>query len=224
MAEAVLLVEEFQTWIYLILLIAGLIYLRSSISWLGERNRAIYGLERDQAWRGLTRSLAMLVLILVAGVATFLIATVAGPAVPLAARPTSLPTISLLTSESEAEPSELEATALPLGTLDASACLNDQATISSPAQGDDLSAVVEIVGSANIPSFAFYKIEYRNTSSDAPWRAISAGTEPVIDGQLGTWDTSLVLSDFYHLRLVVTDTAGNAPQPCTIQIRLLREG
>jgi hypothetical protein len=223
MAEAVLLVEEYQSWIYLILIIAGLVYLRSTLSWFGERNRAIFGLERDQATRGFTRSLSMLILVLVAGVATFLIATFAGPAVPVAVRPTQIPTISLLSSESEAEPSDLEATAFPLGTLDANACLNEQATMSTPAEGDDLSGVIEIEGSANISNFAFYKLEYRSTSSDAVWRAISAGTTPVVDNLLGTWDTSLVLSDFYHLRLVVTDTAGNAPQPCTIQIRLLRE-
>jgi hypothetical protein len=223
MAEAVLLVEEFQSWIYLILIVVGLIYLRNTINWISERNRAIFGLERDQATRGLSSSIAMLVLVAVAAVATFLVATFAGPAVPVASRPTPVPTISLLSSDSEIAPSDTEATPMPLGTLDASLCLNEQATISSPTAGEDLSGVVEIVGTANILNFAFYKIEYRSTSSDAIWRAISAGTDSVIENELGTWDTSLVLSDFYHLRLVVTDTAGNAPQPCTIQIRLLRE-
>lgn len=223
MAEAVLLVEEFQAWIYLILFVFGTIYLRNTIRALGERNRAVFGLEREQANRGLTRAFAMLLLVVVLGVVTFLVANFAGPAVPITSRPTAVPTISLLSEEVDIPLSEIEPTPIPLGTLDASACLNAEATIVSPTEGEDLSGVIEITGTANIPNFAFYKIEYRSTSSDQAWRAISAGTEPIVESELGVWDTSLVLSDFYHLRLVVTDTEGNAPQPCTIQIRLVRE-
>ena len=83
--------------------------------------------------------------------------------------------------------------------------------------------VVEITGTANIENFAFYKIEYLSTEPGSIWRAISAGTEPVLDDVLGTWDTSLVPTGDYRFRLVVTDTAGNAPLPCAVQIRVLRE-
>jgi hypothetical protein len=47
------------------------------------------------------------------------------------------------------------------------------------------------------------------------------GTAPIQQGDLGTWDTRLVVPGEYALRLVVTDTVGNAPQPCVILVRVL---
>jgi hypothetical protein len=165
----------------------------------------------------------MLTFVAVVALSTFLVATFLVPAVPLAARPTPLPTISLLL------------TVTPIGTLagevggapaaaatpDQAGCLNTAATITSTISGTELRGRVEIVGTADIASFAFYKIEVRSADPDSTWKAITAGTETREDGVLGLWDVSLVEAGRYFLQLVVTDTAGNAPMPCAIQVDVL---
>jgi len=223
MEQALLIIEQYQGWIYLVLGLAGLTYLRLTLHWYGSWRRAIFGLERDHAMGRLTRSLAMLTFVAVVALSTFLVATFLVPAVPLAARPTPLPTISLLL------------TVTPIGTLagevggapaaaatpDQAGCLNTAATITSPLSGTELRGRVEIVGTADIASFAFYKIEVRSADPDSTWKAITAGTERRENGVLGLWDVSLVEAGRYFLQLVVTDTAGNAPMPCAIQVDVL---
>src|SRR3990172_5140324 len=105
MEQALLIIEQYQGWIYLVLGLAGLAYLRLTLHWYGSWRRAVFGLERDHAMGRLTRSLAMLTFVAVVALSTFLVATFLVPAVPLAARPTPLPTISLLLTVS------------PIGTL-----------------------------------------------------------------------------------------------------------
>jgi hypothetical protein len=227
MDEALLLIQTYQSWIYLILALALLIYARSGFRWWRTLDKAEFGLERERARRGLARAGVMGVWVVVVGGLTFLAATVLSPAVPAAHRPTPLPTVSLLATPVTPAPNEtgVPATALPEAALDASGCTNPAATLSFPSEGSQLSGKVQIQGTANIPNFAFYKYEYIELAAGRPapgavWRAISAGTTTVTDGDLGAWDTSLVVPGDYGFRLVVTDTAGNAPLPCVRSVRV----
>lgn len=224
MAEALLFLEEYQGWIYLALGLAALVYLRVTWRWYRSRRSTIFSLEREQATERLTRSATLLGLALSLLLATFAATTFLGPAIPASARPTPLPTVSLMVTPDFAL-AEAEAlttsTPLPAVVVDSAGCANSLATILTPATGESLTGVVEITGSADIANFAFYKYEYISLTSGAVWRAIQAGTQPTQDGVLGTWDTRLVIPGDYALRLVVTDTVGNAPQPCVILVRVL---
>jgi hypothetical protein len=225
MEEALLLIEEFQGWIYILLGIVGLVYLRVFLKWHAEVSRSVFGLEREQASGHRSRAAAMLVLAIVGIVVTFLIATFVGPSIPISSRPTPIPTISLFSAEEPlvTESENLEgdsATPIVVETVDNIGCQNPDATLSSPVDGEQIRGIVEVYGTADISNFAFYKIEYRSTSTDSVWRAISAGTETVREDLLGVWDTSLVLTGTYELRLVVTDTEGNAPFPCELGVRV----
>ena len=231
MSELLLFIEDKQTWIYLLIVIAGVIYLRSLIRSYRESRYTIFNLERERATRKMVRAGAMLTLVVAALIATFLIATFASPALSSSILQTAIPTVSLLTTPSAIENASEEdfvaATALDQLTTDSSGCLNPEATITDPLDGDTVSGVIQILGAANIQYFAFYKIEYRSESPGAVWQAVSAGTEPVCETwceeteDLGTWDTSLVTPGLYEFRLVVTDTESNAPLPCTIKLRVL---
>ena len=225
MEEALLLIEEFQGWIYILFGIVGLLYLRGFLKWHAEVSRSVFSLERERASGQRSKAAAMLVLCIAGMVTTFLIAAFVSPAIPLSARPTPVPTISLFTPvESAPLGSEYlggeSETPLAIGTADKIGCENPNATMTSPVDGEQIRGVVEIFGTATIPNFAFYKIEYRNTSGDELWRAISAGTNTVQEDSLGVWDTTLVTPGNFELRLVVTDTEGNAPFPCVIQVRV----
>ncbi len=224
MAETLLFLEEFQGWIYLVLGVAALVYLRVTWRWYRSRRSTMFSLEREQATERLVRSATLLGLALTLLLATFAATTFLGPAIPASERPTPLPTVSLLVTPSAApEGDEALATSTPLPAVvvDSAGCANPQATILTPATGESLTGIVEITGTADIPNFAFYKYEYINLSPGAVWRAIQAGTKPIQQGDLGTWDTRLVIPGEYALRLVVTDTVGNAPQPCVILVRVL---
>jgi hypothetical protein len=160
----------------------------------------------------------------VLGVVNFLITTFAVPAVPASARPTAIPTISLLSTATlpplDSAGALNTSTPLPVAVLDPSGCLDPQATITSPKDGDAITGVVDFLGTARISNFAFYKLEYIRLVPGSVWRAVSAGTVPVIEDRLGSWDTSLVLPGDYGFRLVVTDAGGNAPMPCAIRLQV----
>jgi hypothetical protein len=222
MEEALVFVRAIQAWIYLILGIAGLVYLRQTLRALGDSRRALFGLERERALARLTRAGAMLVLLLAAAVATLLIVEYVAPAVPVGDLPTAQPTLSLLATPATPQTPDAEgfttATPLPPVAVDGQGCDNPLATLSAPAPNAELRGTVEIRGTANIDNYAFFRYEYASLPGGTAWRAISAGTARVVDGLLGEWDTSLVTPGEYAFRLVVTDTAGNAPAPCVVRV------
>lgn len=216
MEEAILLIASIQGWVYALLGLAGVVYLRSALKWHAVVRSAQFGLERERAGANRLRALAMLGLVVVAGIAVFILSTFLVPRVPAVAQPTPAPTISLLEQNLPA--------ATAVQTPDSSGCLNPAATITEPGPGEEVRGLVEVRGTANIPSFAFYKIEVRQSGPAAVFQVVTAGTVPVVDGDLGSWDTSLVENGVYLLQLVVTDTQGNAPLPCTIEIAVLPAG
>ena len=231
MEELLLFIEENQTWIFLVLGVLGVIYLRSTIIAYQEMRSAIYGLERERAVARLTRSGASLALVAAVTLATFIVVTFATPALPASKRPTPIPTVSLLTTPEQVVGGEVgelaTATSISASVGDNSGCLNPLATILSPADNDSVAGIITFTGGANIQGFAFYKIEYNDLSSTGRWLAISANTTQVCKNAceeeevLGTWDTSLVTPGDYAVRLVVTDTQGNAPMPCQILLRVI---
>jgi hypothetical protein len=225
MEQALLFIEENQAWIFLLLILTGLIYLRLSYKGYRELRAAMFDLERESAMAHLTRAVSMLVLVIAGVVTVFVVSTFLAPSLPASTLPTPLPTVSYLSSpegQPEAAGGELIDSQSSIATVDSSGCLNPVATITTPEDGVTLSGVVTIEGTANIPSFAFYKLEYRVVRPNEDWRAIYADTSPKNDEVLGTWDTTLLRElGTYQFRLVVTDTAGNGPIPCVIQLTVV---
>jgi hypothetical protein len=239
MESFLLFFEEQQTLIYLLLVIIGTINLRIALVTYRASRRAVFSLERERCISRIRRSVAMMLLALTGLIVTFVIVNFASPAIPVSLRPTSLPTVSLLSTPvdmegSVSEGSPGEAAEIP-DAMDGAGCLNENATIIQPADGETVSGTIVILGVADIPNFAFYKVEYRRLNGE--WLTITAGSQPVCENctvtdeedaeldreelELGTWDTRLVEPGTYAFRLVVMDTEGNAPLPCEIQIQIL---
>ncbi|MGD8850548.1 MAG: hypothetical protein PVF18_12525, partial [Anaerolineales bacterium] len=116
MEEAILFVEANQSWIYLVLVLLGVLYAWLLLRAYESLRSAVFGLEREQAISKLTRAGAMLALILSGILATFVITTFASPAIPPSLRPTALPTVSLLstTAAEQAAAGDLRASPTPL--------------------------------------------------------------------------------------------------------------
>jgi hypothetical protein len=218
MEEALLLIASLQGWIYVLLLLTGLVYLRLVLKWHSEVRNSQFGLEREKASSKRSRAAGMLGLILAAAAATFVISTFLVPQFPASPQATAIPTISLL------EPEAIQGSIIESqDTQSGAGCLNEGATISSPISGEEVRGLVEVRGTADIPNFAFYKIEIRPSEPSSVWQVITAGTDILTEEVLGMWDTNLVENGVYLLQLVVTDTAGNAPLPCTVEIVVLPE-
>jgi len=218
MKEALLLIASLQGWIYVLLLLTGLVYLRLALKWQGEVRSSQYSLERERAGGKRSRAAGMLTLVLAAAIATFVVSTFLVPQFSASPQATAIPTISLLEPETT-----FSLSAEPQGTPSVAGCSNENATITSPTSGQEIRGLVEVRGTANISNFAFYKIEIRPIAPNSIWQVLTAGTESLSEEVLGIWDTSLVENGVYLLQLVVTDTAGNAPLPCTVEIVVLPE-
>ncbi|MGD8603163.1 MAG: hypothetical protein PVF49_01190 [Anaerolineales bacterium] len=225
MEEALRYIETNQGWFYILLFLVGIYYAQALWSAYHDFRRAIFGLERERAIAKLRRTAAYLAVILAGMVVVFVLSTFLAPAIPVPDSQTPMPTISVLTQSAQESSGEL-ATAIPI-EAGIEACDNPNATITSPENGTSIGGVVRIEGAASIEAFAFYKLEYRLTSPEATWLVIAAFTTPVCENGcpesnlLAEWDTGLVEAGDYRLRLVVTDTAGNAPAPCEIQVRII---
>lgn len=228
MDEAISFFRAFELWIYLLLGLGGLYYLRKFILAWQELQGASFGLERESAQSRLNQSASALVLLLTMAVAEFVLVSFIAPAMPGAASlPT--PTLNLLATATITLPA---AAPQPFGTAVAtpllvpelpsgSGCIPGQLEVTLPNAGEEVSGVVPVVGTASIPNFGFYKFEIKRPS-ETIWLTIQAGNTPVQGGKLGDWDTTRLSPGDYQLGLVVVDNQAQASQPCIVQVRVSR--
>jgi hypothetical protein len=78
---------------------------------------------------------------------------------------------------------------------------------------------VTLTGTADIPNIGYYKYEFSPLGTEN-WSTIQAAHKVVQDNQLGTWDTTGLVSGDYLLRLVVTDNQGQELPACVLQVRV----
>ena len=87
-----------------------------------------------------------------------------------------------------------------------------QVAITTPADGATVSGVISVIGSAAIPGFASYELQYGISHDPGAFSPPISGPfgAPVIDGQLGTWDVTGLGNGPHTLRVLVR--AGSATQ------------
>ena len=223
MEEALRTIQENQSWIYFVLLVIGLAYLRLCIIRASELGKAVFGLERERSLSKLTQAGAMLALVIAVAVATFVVANFVSPAFPSSARMTQESTLGLPSTQLVG--SEQEQGAAPtlavLNGFPSVGCPDQNVRFNRPEDTSTLSGVVEVRGTANNVAFGFYQYHYMLMSPEASWNVIAAGDEPIIDDVLGVWDTTWLVAGEYFLRLVVTDASGVAAPVCVIQVRVV---
>ncbi|MCJ7724186.1 MAG: hypothetical protein MUP03_08645 [Anaerolineales bacterium] len=217
--------STYEVLIYLIFSIGGLITLR----WLWlvwrEKREAVFGLEREFAQRRLISAFTTMLLILVMILSEFIISSFIIPVLPssvliptatltLLITPTGTITTDMATSF--AKTLFAPQTAVPNG------CVLNQVEITSPKSGQEVSGIVDLVGTVDIPNFGFYKYEIASQGSEE-WSTISAGRNSVNNASLGTIYTKELTPGDYLLRLVVMDNQGQSLPPCIISIRVVGE-
>lgn len=205
MSELYITLARYEGLIYLFLAIGGLFAFRSAWQAWQEWRLAVFSLERELALRRLSRQAVLLALILLFACGEFALATFIVPSLP-AGEVLPTPTLNLLASP----------VASPIPS--SQGCTTSVA-ITQPKNGAELSGTVEIRGTVDVPEFAFYQYEYAPSGSDI-WTTIYAGRQSGKDISLGTWNTALLPSGDYRLRLVVVDVAGRLHPPCVIQVHV----
>lgn len=109
----------------------------------------------------------------------------------------------------------------PAPSPSSSVCPNPLAQITYPPMDATVSGIIDVLGTANIPNFKFYKMQYRSEQDreqNREWGQLKQSDQPVVGGTLMEWNTFTVPSGVWWLRLVVEDPTGNYPEPCEIRV------
>lgn len=93
--------------------------------------------------------------------------------------------------------------------------------ITSPRANAQLRGSVEIIGTARLPEFQFYKVQYKSSARPDVW--IDMGDthdEEKTDAWLETWHTTALPDGTYYLRLMVVKQDGNhrETEPIPVQV------
>jgi len=239
MAIVVKLIHEYGVWLYGAAAIVALFLLRAAIRARRDRMQATFSLEREAARnREYSIMIVALVVILMMG-GVYVIDHMVAPNIELAYEPTPTATLLFLptvtptpatptpTSTATAAPTARPtprptpspaATATRTPALAPAACADAGVTIVSPGNGAEVRGAIQIVGTAAINGFQFYKVELGVGANPTQWSFLLSGNAPVHNGVLGVWDSGPLAAGVYSLRLVVVDQTGNFPEPCRVTI------
>jgi hypothetical protein len=228
MEDLLRFLKTYEVWIYALLGVFALFYLRKLILAWQEWQKAIFGMERENAQRHLSAALSVVGLLGIMILAQFTLVSFIAPAYPQL-NVLATPTLDLL-----AEPtSTLSVFQLEAGTAPAAAsndetsaqngCIPGQIEWSRPIQDEEVSGSVPLKGTIQYPSLGFYKFEYAEANSKN-WVTIAAANEKKTDEDFNIiWNTSQLVPGDYKLRIVVTDNQNIDLLPCEISVRVVAE-
>jgi hypothetical protein len=215
--------KNYELVIYIILAVVAVWQIRKFYVAWEELRAAAFGLERESAQLRLNRTAGVLVLLIMLAVFEYALVTFVVPNVQ-GANPLPSPTLDLLATAT----STLPPTTSPSSSTQAeegqaleaevaTGCIPGEVMIISPEDGESIRDVVEVVGTADIPDFGFYKFEISKVDAQS-WLTIQAQDEVKREEELGFWDTNQIEPGQYNLRLVVFDNLGNQRDPCVVSV------
>lgn len=225
MEKALQFFKIYEIWIYGILTILAIWQLRKFANAWNELRGTVFGMEREAAQARLNQAATILVLVIVMAVAEFTLVSIVIPSMP-GASPLPTATLDLLATHTATlapapgEGEEVGPTPTPAELPAAEGCIPGQINLTAPLNGDQVTGVITLRGTANIPNFGFYTYEIARPG-ESIWLPVQVGRQPIVNDVLGVWDTTALEGGDYMLRLVVTDNVGTALSPCAIQVRVL---
>jgi hypothetical protein len=215
---------DYEGLIYILLSLGGLFAFRWLWKSWREWRDSVFGLEREFAMRRLGQALIVSLLILFLFFGELFLASFIVPAFP-ASDLLATPTMDVLNQTQGAlsgDPTVLLSATTPAPesmSVPGSGCVPGELILTSPEPGQEVSGTVTLVGTVAIDNFGFYKYEF-SPQGEETWSTVSAGREPVQEGDVGLWDTSVLTPGDYQLRLEVTDNQGQAYPACVIPVRV----
>jgi hypothetical protein len=104
-------------------------------------------------------------------------------------------------------------------------CPDPGAQLTFPVAGSDLSGIVEVLGTAQVNAFSYYRFDVKFPGTETP-NFVAQYDDAVENGVLGTWDISdssrYPPGGPYRFQLVVVDIYGNTTT-CTIPINIVSQ-
>lgn len=150
------------------------------------------------------------------------------PLPTLTPRPTSTPVSSAGATGQPGgtvtpSPTATATTATPAqSTPQPGTALPARAAILSPQSGSTVSGDVPVIGSAALPDFQQYTLDYARLTRGGPQRWVRIEgpvTRPVLEGQLGIWRTAGLPDGNYVLRLTVAGAVDRREVTVQVQVR-----
>ena len=184
----------YEGLIYILLSLGGLFAFRWLWKSWREWRDSVFGLEREFAMRRMSQALVISLLILLMFFGELFLASFIVPALP-ASDLLATPTLDVLNQTEgaiSANPAEVFTAAAPVSepsSASGNGCVPGEIILTSPEPGQEVSGIITLVGTVNVDSFGFYKYEFSPQGAET-WATISAGREPVQNGDVGLWDTS----------------------------------
>ena len=221
MNDLLTFLQKYEIPIYVILGFVGILYIRKLLGSWREWRSSIFGLEKEVSQRRFTSALVMVILVFLVGVAELTLVSFIAPGYSDVAS-LSTPTLELFSTPGAT--AEFQQTPGPntpeVENPVSEGCVPGQVEWTYPANGEEVSGLLELRGTVNIVNLGFYKFEFGQPGSDS-WIAIAAGNSPVVDQPLGgIWNTEQLVPGDYSLRLVVYDSQNNILPSCTITVRV----
>lgn len=214
------LIRRYESGLYLLLAFPLVLFLLRAWHFWQQAQAALFGLEWEQARQRFLQNLLGVFLTLGMMLGVFVVASFTRPEYTRLVVPTVTATLEVppeITRTPQVTPTP---TPLPAAEPNPEACVPGQVELLEPQDGQTVRGEITIRGSASIPNFAFYKVEFAPKGT-ALFLTIKAGRDPVVEDVLvEAWDTGMLEPGEYLLQLVVVDTAGEARPPCRILIRV----
>ncbi len=226
MDELLRFLQKYEVWIYVVLGIGALVYIQKLVQSWNEWRSTVFGLEREAAQRKLSAALTILVLMALLVLSEFFIVSFVVPSIPQQST-LATPTLDLLATSTATLPPQAGATPTGQSPQTTAAPLIEGCTPgviewTAPRPGESVSQTIELKGTVNVPNLGFFKYEYAPVGSD-DWVTIAAGNQPLIDGFIGTWNTTQLVPGDYRLRLVVVDNQNQFFPACVVQVRVANQ-
>jgi hypothetical protein len=224
MQEIFQFLVEFEIWIYIILGGIVFLYLRKLILAYSDWRASVFGLEKENAQKRFSLSLTFVGLLVFMALAVFILVSFVVPSYPqygLLLTPTLdilvTPTVTLEAGAMPVLPPP-QATIVPVSN---EGCKPGEIEWTFPGMGEEVTGLLELKGTVNIPDLGFYKYEFSQPGNDN-WITIAAGDETKIDQPLGSiWNTDQLVPGDYILRLVVSDNQNRVRSPCMVSVRII---
>lgn len=243
------LIADYQWWIYGLLGLVLLFYLRHALLARRQGARSIFKLEQEQARVRYRRGVTISALILVLMAAVFVLSNPILPGSGTPVAPTATETTGPLAASTltpTPPPPSITPTATatrerptrpvrPTDTPDTVAtetpvvrppnCPDPNVRITSPGVNQGVSGNYPVRGTANISDFQYYKLEVGPGSSprDHEWTVVGQlHYNPVVGGVLETFNSGDYAPGTYTLRLLVVNQTGNYPNPCYVTVTVQR--
>ncbi|MBL8093747.1 MAG: hypothetical protein JNL73_06225 [Anaerolineales bacterium] len=174
-----------------------------------------FGIERAEAEQKRAQAGVALAILLLLSAGLFWSTRYGAQALSGSLQPTAAPTVVLT-------PTPI--TGAGAVSVDRSGC-NPNLQISQPADGALVNTTYEILGTANTPNLAFYKLEISGSATNGNWVTIHVGIKAVENGSLNaSFSPNPYTPGNYALRLTTVDNDGQASPPCVVSIQLDRPG